>query len=251
MLAGRAALVLGLDDIGTGIARRFAREGAQLCVADPDNRSHAQAVAVELAPQGSFDSDSIEGLVEGAVRQLGGLDVLVCNLLPAPQPRPLAALDVEALDASMARVRTTVAAMRSALPALRDSGRGRILLVGHRYGESVSEALGAYNAAAWSLVGLARSAAVEWGQYQVTTNVLMPLAATVEFEAARSKRPALVDRLVGQLPLRRVGDPVEDVGGAAALIACDAMCFVNGEIIHADGGQHVAGPVLNPVRFTP
>ena len=190
-------------------------------------------------------------MVEGAIRQLGGLDVLVCNLLPASQPKPLAALDDEALVASLTRVRATVAAMRAALPALRASGRGRVLLVGHRYGESVSEALGAYNAAAWSLVGLARSAAVEWGQYQITTNVLMPLATTVEFETARSKRPAIIDRFVGQLPLRRVGDPVEDIGGAAALMACDAMCFVNGEVIHADGGQHVAGPVLNPARFAP
>ena len=216
-------------------------------------RPHAETIALELGAvgQASFDSKSIEGLVEGAIRQLGMLDVLVCNLLPASQPKPLAALDDEALAASLTRVRATLAAMRSALPALRASGRGRVLLVGHRYGESVSEALGAYNAAAWSLVGLARTAAVEWGQYQITTNVLIPLASTVEFEAARSKRPAIIDRFVGQLPLRRVGDPVEDVGGAAALMACDAMCFVNGEVIHADGGQHVAGPVLNPARFAP
>jgi len=51
------------------------------------------------------------------------------------------------------------------------------------------------------------------------------------------------------LPLRRAGDPVEDVGGAAALLASDTMGWVNGEVVYADGGQHVAGPVLNPARF--
>ncbi len=105
------------------------------------------------------------------------------------------------------------------------------MLVGHRYGESVSEALGAYNAAAWGLVGLARTAAVEWGQYQITTNVLLPLARTAEFEAAHARRPGIIDLLVSQLPLRRVGDPEEDIGGAAAFLASDAACFVNGEVL--------------------
>ena len=55
--------------------------------------------------------------------------------------------------------------------------------------------------------------------------------------------------MIGQLPLGRLGDPVEDVGGAALFLASDACCFVNGETLHGDGGQHLAGPVLNPARF--
>ena len=192
---------------------------------------------------------TIGELVSGAAGDLGRLDVLVCNLLPSSHACPLADLDDASMDDALASVRATLAAMRAALPWLRDSGRGRIVIVGHRYGESVSESLGAYNAAAWGLVGLARAAAVEWGPHQVATNVLVPLARTAEFEAARTRRPGVVDRLVDQLPLRRVGDPVEDVGGAAALLASDTMCWVNGEIVYADGGQHVAGPVLNPARF--
>jgi 3-oxoacyl-[acyl-carrier protein] reductase len=232
ILEGRAALVLGLDDVGEGIARRFAREGATLAAIDPQ-----------------ANTATIGGLVSGAAGDLGRLDVLVCNLLPSSHARPLADLDDPSIDHALGSVRGTLAAMRAALPWLRDSGRGRIVLIGHRYGESVGESLGAYNAAAWGLVGLARTAAVEWGPHQIATNVLVPLARTAEFEAARSRRPGVVDRLVDQLPLRRVGDPVEDIGAAAALLASDAMCWVNGEIVYADGGQHVAGPVLNPARF--
>ena len=232
ILDGRAALVLGLDDIGEGIATRFAREGATLAVVHP--QEHTATVGE---------------LVSSAAADLGRLDVLVCNLLPSATCRALADLDEAAMDDALACVRATLAAMRAALPWLRESGRGRIVIVGHRYGESIGESLGAYNAAAWGLVGLARTAAVEWGPHQVATNVLVPLARTAEFEAARARRPGVVDRLVDQLPLRCVGDPVEDVGGAAALLASDAMCWVNGEVVYADGGQHVAGPVLNPARF--
>lgn len=226
LLDGRVALVLGRDEIGTGIARRFEREGARVLSGDASGPAQVMA-------------------------QAGRLDVLVCNLLPPSAARGLTETDDQVISESLRSITATVAAMRTALPHLRESGRGRIVLVGHRYGESVNEALGAYNVAAWGLVGLARSAAVEWGQYQITTNVLLPLARTAEFESARARRTALVDRLVEQLPLRRVGDPEEDVGGAAALLASDLMCFVNGEVLHADGGLHVAGPVLNPARFAP
>lgn len=236
LLSGRNALVLGLDEIGVGIAQKLELEGANV---------------VRMSPSGHspFVTAAVETLVDAALQELDSLDVLVCNLLPAPQAGALDRLAPEQLEDSQARIRATLAAMQRALPALRASGHGRIILVGHRYGDSISEGIAAYNTAAWSLVGLARTAAVEWGQCQVTTNVLLPLARTAEFEAAHAKRSAIVERLVGQLPLRRVGDPADDIGAAAAVLASDLMCFVNGEVIHADGGQHVAGPVLNPARF--
>jgi hypothetical protein len=45
-------------------------------------------------------------------------------------------------------------------------------------------------------------------------------------------------------------DSVEDIGGAAIFLVSEAANFINGEVLHADGGQHVAGPVLNPIRFS-
>jgi NAD(P)-dependent dehydrogenase (short-subunit alcohol dehydrogenase family) len=257
LLAGRSALVVGLDEIGAGIARRFVREGARVALLSIDDER--QVMLTGDVVEGCIASES--GIpaadperVSSAVRNMtdkfaSPLDVLACNLLPAAAPRLLEHLDPTALDVALHRVRSTLAVMRAALPALRQSGRGRIVLLGHRYGECVSEALGAYNAAAWSLVGLARTAALEWGQDQIATNLLLPLAQTPEFEAAKTRRPQVIDLLVSQLPLRRVGDPVEDIGGAAAFLASDAACFVNGQVVCADGGQQVAGPVLNPARF--
>jgi NAD(P)-dependent dehydrogenase (short-subunit alcohol dehydrogenase family) len=258
LLAGRSALIVGLDEIGAGIARRFVREGARVALLSIDDERQVTLTGGDVV-EGCVTSES--GIpaadperVSSAVRMMtdkfaSPLDVLVCNLLPAAAPHLLEHLDSSALDVALKRVCSTVAAMRAALAALRASGRGRIVIVGHRYGESVGETLGAYNVAAWSLVGLARTAALEWGQYQIATNVLLPLAQTAEFEAAKARRPKVIDLLVSQLPLRRVGDPVEDIGGAAAFLASDAACFVNGQVVCADGGQQVAGPVLNPARF--
>jgi 3-oxoacyl-[acyl-carrier protein] reductase len=258
LLVGRSALVLGLDEIGAGIARRFVREGARVALVAtddqrqvmPDGDVAAGFVAREVDIPAADPERVALAVREMTAKLASPLDVLVCNLLPTVAPCLLEHLEMTAFDVALHRVRSTVAAMRAALPSLRESGRGRIVLVGHRYGESVSEALGAYNAAAWSIVGLARTAAIEWGQHQIATNVLLPLANTAEFDAARTRRPKVIDLFVSQLPLRHVGDPVEDIGGAAVFLASDAACFVNGQVVCADGGQQVAGPVLNPARFT-
>jgi NAD(P)-dependent dehydrogenase (short-subunit alcohol dehydrogenase family) len=75
------------------------------------------------------------------------------------------------------------------------------------------------------------------------------VAASEEFQAARAARAGIIDLLVAQLPLRRAGDPIEDIGGAALFLASADACFVNGQTLFADGGQHTAGPVLNPAKF--
>jgi NAD(P)-dependent dehydrogenase (short-subunit alcohol dehydrogenase family) len=218
-LSGKNALIVGGDEIGRGIAKRFTREGARVSI-----------------------TDEADGAVPGA------LDILVINLLGAPHLAPLEEQSEAAFSVAMQRVAETARAMRSALPELQRRG-GRIVLIGHRYGETVSEGIGAYSAAAFALVGLMRTAAVEWGKYGITTNLLLPFADTAEFRAAREKRPKIIELMVSQTPLKRAGDLVEDIGGVAVFLASEDAAFVNGQIVYADGGQHVAGPVLNPIKY--
>lgn len=218
-LTAKRALIVGNDEIGQGIAERFRRAGAQVTILD-----------VNDAPPGDAD-------------------ILVVNSLGYAHVAPLEAQTDDAFSAAMAAVTKAASAMRAVLPHMRERNWGRIVLIGHRYGESVSEGLGPYNSAAWALAGLTRSAAVDWGQYGVTSNLLVPLADTAELRAARERRPKVIDLMIGQVALRRAGDVVEDIGGAALYLAGEDVAFVNGQIVYADGGQHIAGPVLNPSRF--
>lgn len=252
-LAGKTALILGADSIGRGIALRLAREGAAAGILDPDG-ARAEALAQEIgggtiAQAVPEDAGGVQDAIEGLIARLGGVHILVANTLPTPEPAALETQDDAAFTSALAAVRLAAAAMRAVFPTLSAQRWGRIITVGHRYGESVNEAIGPYNAAAWALVGLTRSAALDWGRHQIAVNLLLPLADTPELRAAHDQRPRIIDLFVGQLPLRRIGDPVEDVGAAALFLASDDSAFVTGQVIHADGGQHVAGPVLNPVRF--
>ncbi|MGD9979087.1 MAG: SDR family NAD(P)-dependent oxidoreductase [Hyphomonadaceae bacterium] len=219
-LAGITTIIAGADEIGRGIAKRFAGAGAAVSMADA------------TAENGAFSCD-----------------VLVLNLLGAPHLAALEQQDDAHFTAALARVTDTAALMRAALPAMCDRGGGRIILIGHRYGKSVNEGLGPYNAAATALVGLMRTAAVEWGKWGIATNLLLPFADTAELRAARERRPKIIDLFIGQTPLKRAGDPIEDIGGAALFLASHDAAFINGQVIYADGGQHIAGPVLNPIKY--
>ncbi len=220
-LAGKTALILGADEIGCGIAERFSRAGAAVSV-----------------------TDTIIGVA-------GPCDVLVLNMLGPPTVAALEDQSDASFRASLQRVADTAAQMRSVLPAMRERGGGRIILVGHRYGEAVSEGIGPYCAAAFALIGLTRTAAVEWGKWGVTTNLLLPLADTEELRAARARSPRIIDLFIGQTALKRAGHTVDDIGGAALYLASADAAFVNGQILHADGGQHIAAPVLNPIKYVP
>jgi 3-oxoacyl-[acyl-carrier protein] reductase len=99
----------------------------------------------------------------------------------------------------------------------------------------------------WSLQGLTRAAAVEWGKYQILTNLLIPALIDIpEFQQYRAENPAYVDGLIMQMPLRRLGDSVEDLGGAALLLASDEGCFIIGHPVFADGGHHINTATFRP-----
>ena len=258
LLDRKVIIVIGIDDIGAGISRRLAREGARVALLD-DDTGRARTIAAELASEGgeAFETKidyrsavSIASAVTQATERFGGVYALINNVLPAPALAPLERQTAAHFEDAFARVQAAVAAMQAVVSFMREAGEGRIVNVGHRYGENVNEGLAAYNAAAWSLVGITRSAALDWGRYQIATNLLLPLADTAELREAHARRSKVVDLMISQLPLRRAGDCIEDVGGAALFLVSDAANFINGEIVHADGGQHVAGPVLNPIKFS-
>lgn len=256
-LRNRAAIVVGADTIGCGIAQALAQAGASVALLDADPGAAAQG-ACQLRTTGQHclvahfsasGESSLESVLSDTASRLKSLEILVVNLLPKAHPARLVDLRTDALARTAAAISDSVVAMQAALPLLRSAGCGRIIHVGHRYGDGVNGEMGAYNAAAWALWGLTRTAALEWGQYQITSNLLMPFADTPELRAAQHHRPELMELLLRQVPLRRAGDPVQDVGGAAVFLASDEAAFVNGEILYADGGQHIAGPVLNPAKF--
>ncbi len=250
-LDNRIALIVGAGrEPGRGIARRYAREGAQLLLIDRDAKA-LSALQAELGARVVTADPSERETLQAAINSLvatGRIDILVNAALEEPVWARLETLTDADVDGALRQgFYSALWAMRAVLPRMREQGGGRILNVGSIYGENVAEYIGGYAAAAEALRALTRTAAQEWGRDGVLVNLLMPTVDGERFQAYRARHAADVEMKLPLIAMQRFGDPVEDVGGAAVYLVSDDSAYITGYTIHADGGYHMAGPVYVPV----
>lgn len=252
LLENKVALVVGAGrHPGLGIAQRYAREGAKLLLIDRDAealKAQADALAASVFVAAPDDKSALLSAITQAIAVHGRIDILVNAAAEAPAWQRLEEMSDADYDAAFAQGFSAARwAMLAVQPSMREQGGGRILNLGSIYGENVAEYIGAYVAAAEALRALTRTAAQEWGADGILVNVLMPTVDDERFRAYAQRQAEQVERTLPLVALQRFGDPVEDVGGAAVLLACEDGRYITGYTIHADGGYHMAGPVYVPI----
>jgi NAD(P)-dependent dehydrogenase (short-subunit alcohol dehydrogenase family) len=87
-----------------------------------------------------------------------------------------------------------------------------------------------------------RAVAAEWGP--VRANMLVPFADTPGFQAFRARNPAEVDFRISTTAMKRLGDVVKDIGGAAVFLGSDDTQYVTGMMVYADGGAFLIAPAI-------
>jgi len=248
-LNGKVAVITGAGNgIGRGIARKFAAEGAAVVVAELDDAAGKQ-VAHDIEQAGGQalflhtdvgDKGQVETTVEGAVASFGRLDVLVNNAITLSPNVPLEDKTDEGL-ANQLHTGLWAAwwSMRAALPHFRKQGGGRVINFYSIDAEAAAWLHVDYNITKEAIRGLTRSAAVEWGRYNVLVNAIAPAARGTVFEQLSRDIPSFAEMSAAQNPLGRVGDPYEDIAPVAVFLASEDSRYVTGEVIHVDGGQHL------------
>ncbi len=259
-LAGRVAIVTGAGmGIGRGIARRFAREGCRVAVAET-RAEHGQRAADEIndefGPRARFlhvdvgRRDEVEDMIATTVAAEGRLDILVNN---AQGYTPLVPLE-EKTDAMLARsldtgLWATFWSMQAAFPHMRDQQFGRVVNFCSLNGVTGAWYSVDYNATKEGIRGLTRSAAREWGQHNITVNAIAPGAASEGYRAWADRNPEQARAAEQTIPLRRMGDPEEDLGGVALFLVSGDGGYITGHTLFADGGGHM-GTAWQPPRST-
>lgn len=257
LLQNKVAIVTGgAKGLGHGISRRMAREGAMLLITGRDGAA-TERVAAEIrsdfgtrAVGISADmgvKDEVLGMVDRAVAEFGGLDVLVTNA-SALSPNVLLEHKTDDMLRQTLDIGTwgTWWAMRAAFPHMKARGGGSIV---NFY--SIDAQTGAwlhsdYNMNKGAILGLTRSAAVEWGRFNIRTNAIAPTGMGQVFAELAEKVPGFLDMATASNPLKRAGDPEDDIGPVVVFLASEMSRFVNGELINVDGGQHLPGYVSVP-----
>ena len=189
----------------------------------------------------------VEAMIERAVGEFGGLDILVNN---ASQLSPNVLLE-QKTDEMLQRTLEIGTwgswwAMRAAFPHMKARGGGSII---NFY--SIDAQTGAwlhadYNMNKGAILGLTRTAAVEWGRFNIRTNAIAPTGMGQVFADLAQNVPGFLEMATASNPLKRAGDPEKDIGPVVLFLASEMSRFVNGELINVDGGQHLPGYVSVP-----
>ncbi len=247
-LQGKVAFITGAGrGIGRGIALAFAQEGASLGLLEIDGSLLAETAKL-LEGQGAkclaIEGDvatraSCESAILRTAETFGGLDILVNNAAWTPTPGLLLA-DFD--DATFARVLetnlwATFWCMQAARPHFLRRRKGSIINFASGSGTRGQEAQGAYAAAKEGIRGLSRVAAREWGPDGIRVNIICPFANSPGMLDWAKLDPVGHEAAIQQIPLRRVGDCLEDVGRVAVFLASDDAAYVTAQTMWVDGGS--------------
>jgi 3-oxoacyl-[acyl-carrier protein] reductase len=242
---GRIALVTGASrGIGEAIAKRLASEGATVLAAarsaDALGRvvseiegagGKASAVALDLA-----DSASIEAAVKGALAANGEIHVLVNNA-GVTEDNLMLRMSREAWDKVLGTNLTGVFLLTQAVSkSMLRKRYGRIVNITSVVGLMGNAGQANYAASKAGLIGLTKSIARELASRNVTCNAVAPgFVATAMTDRMTEEAKA---RMIGQIPLERLGTP-DDVAAAVAFLASDEASYVTGTVLNVSGGLYM------------
>jgi NAD(P)-dependent dehydrogenase (short-subunit alcohol dehydrogenase family) len=247
--SGTTVLLSGAcGGFGAASSRRFYAEGANLVLSDLNAEALA-ALAGEFAPErvatlaGRIEDEALsEALVRLALDRFGRLDIAVNNAGIAYRPTRLPEIDSdEARQVIAVNTLGVFYAMKAQLPVMeaqfRAGGKGGIVI----NMASVAGVVGApggsiYAASKHAVVGLTRSASIEYARRGIRINAICPsFARTAMVQNILDDGDDNANDLVRGIPMRRLAE-VEEVVTAVMFAANPANSFMTGQTIHVDGG---------------
>ena len=238
-LEGKVAIITGAaSGIGEATAALFASEGATVIAADV-----AASEGVIAADAGR--EEDVQGLIDLAVRDHGGLDVFFAN---AGISGGLASIFEQTPDDWNEILRVNLIgpflAIKHAAPVMKDRGGGSIICTASVAGIRAGAGGPAYSASKSGVISLIEVAATQLCGANIRVNAICP--GLIETGMTRGiydmARSAGKEEMIGHLnPLKRGGEPIE-IANAALFLASDESSYVNGHALVVDGGLSASHP---------
>lgn len=244
--AGKVALVTGASSgIGAATALAFARQGAKV-VATARRVEQGEHVVREIIQQGGdshfvradvSQAADVEAMVQATLEKFGRLDCAVNNAgIAGPLRTPAAEIAEAQWDSVMnTNLKGAWLCMKHEIPALLSSGGGAIVNVASMYGLKPSD-LGhaAYSASKHGLIGLTKTAAIDYGQSGLRINAVAP--GFTRSEMVDPDQPGRTELIRKHSAMNRIGE-AEEAAHAIVWLCSDAASYVNGAVLPVSGGD--------------
>ena len=244
---GKTALVTGAaGGIGFATADAFARAGASVVVADRDAAAvDRAATALRAAGHDAIaitcdvtDSAQVEAMIARAVGTYGRLDAAFNNAGVNSEAAALLDTGDEEFERVIGvNLRGVWNCMKAELRQMLPRGSGAIVNCSSIGGLKGSRGRSAYSASKHAVIGLTRSAAIDYAMSGIRINAVCPGIVDTPMAAfvTRNHDPDIVRRMVAQEPIGRFGAP-EEIAAAVLWLCSPAASFMLGHAMVVDGG---------------
>jgi 3-oxoacyl-[acyl-carrier protein] reductase len=244
-ISGQVALVTGASrGIGRAIAQLLAERGFRV-VGTATSESGAAGICEALAAHAGCrgivldvtDGDAVGTSIDAVVRDLGALHVLVNN---AGITRDQLSMRMKDEDWDVVLATNLSAVFRASRAAIRPMMKqryGRIVNITSVVGASGNAGQANYAAAKAGVAGMTRALAREVGSRGITVNCVAP--GFIETDMTRALGEAQSAALLSQIPLGRLGQPVE-IAHAVAFLASPEASYITGTELHVNGGMFMS-----------
>ena len=240
-LSGRVCLVTGgAQGIGEACIRRFAREGAQVVIADIDD-SRGAALASELG--GLYvhcdvgDKAQVDALVAQTMAAHGRIDVLVNNagIFRAADFLEVTEADFDAV--LRINLKGSFLVGQAVARVMAGAGKGSIINMSSVNAVLTIPTIASYNVSKGGINQLTRVMALALADKGIRVNAVAPGTIATELAAkAVLTSPEATARIMSRTPMKRLGQPSE-IADTVAYLASDAASYITGEIVVVDGGR--------------
>ena len=238
----------GASGIGRATALAFVREGAKVVIVDIDVEK-GMAVEREIAEQGGEAtfvptdvtvSADVQRMVNSAVQKYGGLDIAFNNAGHAGWNHTIVDMDEDEWERIMAINATSVfLCMKYQIPHMIARGGGAIVNTSSGMGLFALPRVAGYIVSKHAVLGLTKSAALDFGPQKVRVNALLPGKTNTGMMAGSTDNLKLnLDEVTGRIPLKRMGQP-EEQAEAVVWLCSDRASYINGLSLIVDGGEAI------------